>query len=650
MLSFVFYIHTFMANLSRLFRSNKVLLIIFWIVVLTRAVVSALFAYRYINFSSTKEVKKWWTFVEWIYEPISYLPYRWDHEKNHFYQTLLFPGCEWGIDWPLCEITTKDNTVYRITINTGLQWSDKQPFTLDDIIFSYQDIVISNLWEQPYLSQYQDIFMSEDENDPNALLITFPTADEANRKFFQLPIIPYHSMRDLTLEDYVRDFAAKPVSLTCVRLESSSDDDSLIFDLTNCKNTNLNYYQIKAFENLQQLQDHVHSIKNILSFYYGNSDSEDYQLLPIQDNYFMTLFFNTRSTKLSPRIQRSIWWFLNYHLRNNMWHTGYITKYDWLLSYHQTTGANMVEYIKNKNPYLTYDKAILEQWGVRSLPSVFTIDWAKRKSAFYLDSTEQKEYSFTIETLDPVLNIKAKSDKSARYMTTKSENNNKKHTITFTIGEWQQIVEWLNSIIVWWTVLWKKQEVANIDIYYLWKTSTTNTISRIKIITLDNKISNYLRAQLQKIFEQNNVQDLFEFVVYTNKDDFIKAISTKDYDVVLSTIKMTGLADVHAILNSQDPQINPSLYFNPTLNQFVAENRRNDVRNIFSTEMPFTILGQMMKPYRLRNNLLFTYTGDYNEANLRDIIVKNVSVVSRSQIKGSTLINKQNILNFLQSQ
>lgn len=148
--------------------------------------------------------------------------------------------------------------------------------------------------------------MSEDENDPNALLITFPTADEANRKFFELPIIPYHSMRDLNLEDYVRDFAAKPVSLTCVRLESSSDDDSLIFDLTNCKNTNLNYYQIKAFENLQQLQDHVHSIKNILSFYYGNSDSEDYQLLPIQDNYFMTLFFNTRSTKLSPRIQRSI--------------------------------------------------------------------------------------------------------------------------------------------------------------------------------------------------------------------------------------------------------------------------------------------------------------------------------------------------------
>jgi len=142
-----------------------------------------------------------------------------------------------------------------------------------------------------------------------------------------------------------------------------------------------------------------------------------------------------------------------------------------------------------------------------------------------------------------------------------------------------------------------------------------------------------LRAQLQQYFTQYNIQDLFEFEVYTNKDDFLKAITAKDYDIVLSTIKMTGLADVHTILNSQDPQINPSLYFNPTLNQFLAENKRTDVRNIFSTEMPFFILGQMMKPYRLNDNLIFNYTGSYSEANLRDIIIKNVSVVSRNQIK-----------------
>ena len=638
-----------MANLSRLFRSHKVFRIILWIIVLARVVISAIFSYEYINFSSLKEVKKWWTFVEGIYEPISYLPYRWDHEKNHFYQTLLFPGCEWWIDGPLCDISTTDDKVYTITIKTWYQWSDKSPFTLDDIIFSYQDIVISNLWGQPYLSQYQDIFMSESEEDPNILLVTFPNANPNNRKFFELPIIPYHSMKDLGLEEYVQQFALKPVTLRCVRLETSSDSDSLIFDLSSCTQSYINYYQIKSFNNLQQLQDHINSIKNIVSFYYGNSDGNGYNLLPIQDNYFITMFFNTKSTKLSPRIQRSIGWFINYNLWQNT-HTWYMSQYDGLLSHYQTTGGNLWDYIKEKNPYLAYDKALLEQGGVRSLPNIFTIDWAKRKSAFYLNATDQKEYSFTIETADPVLNLKAKSDKSVRYLTTKSENNNKKHTITFSIWAEQQIGEWLNSIIIGGTVLWTKQEVANIDIYYLWKTSTTNTINKLKVITLDNKISNYLRAQLQQYFTQYNIQDLFEFEVYTNKDDFLKAITAKDYDIVLSTIKMTGLADVHTILNSQDPQINPSLYFNPTLNQFLAENKRTDVRNIFSTEMPFFILGQMMKPYRLNDNLIFNYTGSYSEANLRDIIIKNVSVVSRNQIKWSDLINPTNIKNFITSQ
>jgi hypothetical protein len=145
---------------------------------------------------------------------------------------------------------------------------------MDDIIFSYQDIVISNLWEQPYLSQYQDIFMSEDENDPNKLLVTFPTEDPNNREFFKLPIIPYHSMKDLDLEDYVKRFALKPVTMGCVLLKTSNDTDSLVFDFSACKNSYINYYQLKSFESFEHLQEHLQSIKNMVSFYYGNAEAE----------------------------------------------------------------------------------------------------------------------------------------------------------------------------------------------------------------------------------------------------------------------------------------------------------------------------------------------------------------------------------------
>ena len=70
-----------------------------------------------------------------------------------------------------------------------------------------------------------------------------------------------------------------------------------------------------------------------------------------------------------------------------------------------TTGENLVAYVEEKNPYLTYDKSLLEQGGVRGLPSIFTIDWAKRKYAFYLNSTTEQEYTFSIETPDAVTNI-----------------------------------------------------------------------------------------------------------------------------------------------------------------------------------------------------------------------------------------------------
>jgi hypothetical protein len=44
------------------------------------------------------------------------------------------------------------------------------------------------------------------------------------------------------------------------------------------------------------------------------------------------------------------------------------------------------------------------------------------------------------------------------------------------------------------------------------------------------------------------------------------------------------------------------------------------------------------------------YTGDYTESSLRDIILKNISLVSHNNIKASTLLNKENFLNFLATQ
>ena len=146
--------------------------------------------------------------------------------------------------------------------------------------------------------------MSEEE--PDVLIITFPSATENNRAFFQFPIIPLHIIQDYTLEQYVTTFAINPVTIGCANLQNSKDNQSIIFNLSSCPNTNINYYQIKSFSDHAQLQEAVGKNKPIVGFYYGNIESDNYRLLEIKDSNYMSLFFNTRSTKLTPRIQRSI--------------------------------------------------------------------------------------------------------------------------------------------------------------------------------------------------------------------------------------------------------------------------------------------------------------------------------------------------------
>ena len=57
-----------------------------------------------------------------------------------------------------------------------------------------------------------------------------------------------------------------------------------------------------------------------------------------------------------------------------------------------------------------------------------------------------------------------------------------------------------------------------------------------------------------------------------------------------------------------------------------------------------------MKPYWLQNNIDISYTGSYTEATLRDIVLRNISLVSHSSLQAKKLFNTQNFLNFLRTQ
>jgi ABC-type transport system substrate-binding protein len=57
----------------------------------------------------------------------------------------------------LMQVNTKDNKNFTINIHPGAIRSDGTPFSLDDILFTYQDIVIKNKrWIRSF-TPYKDI-------------------------------------------------------------------------------------------------------------------------------------------------------------------------------------------------------------------------------------------------------------------------------------------------------------------------------------------------------------------------------------------------------------------------------------------------------------------------------------------------------------
>ena len=88
-------------------------------------IVSFVFWYFYLLATWSQEEKKWGTFVEWIFDEVSYLPYLKNDDQSVFYQKFLFRSCldlynlnivqveEWSkYAEGLCKVYTEDDQNY----------------------------------------------------------------------------------------------------------------------------------------------------------------------------------------------------------------------------------------------------------------------------------------------------------------------------------------------------------------------------------------------------------------------------------------------------------------------------------------------------------------------------------------------------------
>lgn len=273
-----------------------------------------------------------------------------------FYQSFLFDACldynaldAGGLTGELCTLSTSDHQTYTVRLNgEAKKRSDGQAISLDDLFFTYDQILVNNIWDVKSLATYKDVKV---EQKSDHLVVTFPTSTTDNNYFFTYYLLPKHVLGSADVNKYRSIFAANPITSGCGKIApKTSDEQSLVFDLTKCEDTNFAYYQIKNYGGFENLSKSVVEKNNSLVDTYAHQASlPGYYRLNVVKSQLLTLFFNTKSPKMKVRFRRAFGGLINANMYKGEYRN-YLKKYtDPLLSQFVSDGSNIKEFLNRLN-------------------------------------------------------------------------------------------------------------------------------------------------------------------------------------------------------------------------------------------------------------------------------------------------------------
>ncbi len=643
----------------------------FFLSLFFRVLVSIYVGYQYVARSSTQVNTKGGTFVEGIFGSTSYLPYLRNDIQSNFYQGLLFNAClkpsyENGVTSyvpDLCEVTTKDNKTYTVSLHKWFIRSDGTPVSLEDIFFTYTEILRGNLRKLSTLTQYNAVDTQKDIN--NTLKVTFPTASSDNILFFTNYILPKHILVNAELNDYKSIFAFNPVYTDCANLVSQSNDEySLVFNLVNCNQSNLNYYQVKNTISFDAFKRDIKNWwKSIIDAYVGEETLPWYTAKQLLTNKLITVFFNTRSDKLRVRGRRVLWWLI----KHNFYSTGYETYFkkndDGLFDVFQSTGAGVKDLINREYNENIITKDDLLDTNVEVLPKSISIKGQDQKLVYFIETwvSLSTEIAFDAPYDKAIVDYKGKT-----YTLKHFTQWGKSWWFTFGLSD-KTFWSWLNKYNIYGYAKNKKILLASLDIYNVIPEVTeeqeyVGTPVKLTVIYYSNALNDFVIERMQDIFSGAGITDNFVFEQITTPEQLQGKLMVGDYDLLINTVDMGLKKDLTKLFSTDKSDINPSQYQNQRLTallaQYIAADDKgkqkplNEINAIYSKDMPFVILGKEYLHLNMKPTVLEKLFGTWdateiNEYNRREYIYKNLKLVKNIHIDGKKIRNFDNFSNFL---
>ena len=658
------------------------------VVLILWILVSFVFLYFYLLATGSQEEKKWGTFVEWIFDEVSYLPYLKSDDQSVFYQKFLFRSClnlykpdqEHGmIDWvymwenlwyaqDLCKVYTEDNQNYVLKIgDESAIWSDWVPVTIEDIFFTYDEILRKNRWWIASLNTWSTVKVSLEDGKVN---VTFPTVSPDNANFFINAILPKHVVESMNLDTYRDYFALVPVTDWCAKIMPQSKDvNSLIFDVNACEDTKFAYYQVKnygSFENFESFLEWKNE-KAIVDVYSSMYGLEWFTWQNVLTSKLLWVFFNTDSGKANVRLRRSLWWLI-YHNFFTWGYDKYLSEYDWeFLNYYVSAGENVNELLNRVT--LEWDESVdtndLRDSWAQELPKNMSINWVDRKFVFFMQKPENSrdlEIKFSNEFSD--IKVKSSTDWSTR---SPKNYKTKDKKIVYKLVSWQNLKVWVNNFTISWFIKSKTYTIASIDVYVFDRLSNSHSDDnqwKLSVLYYNDPASIFAVQQMRDIFKDAWVLENFIFELVYNAEELEWKLLMWTYDVFVWTVDLGSRKDILPLFWTEDPLLNPSRYRNPILNSLINqyyktrdENVKSQINILLAQDMPVIFIWNTYEPIQIQEEIkesVFVDNDDWDEKEVyayrwRYDIYSHYSIVHAVRLNAENAMNKDNFENFLVS-
>lgn len=632
-------------------------------------ITTLILGYQFLSENGEKINTKWGTFVEAIFNQVSYLPYLKNDWQSLFYQSFLFDACadyntinEQGLQGSHCKLNTSDYQTYYVSLaGTGNTRSDGQARTLEDIYFTYEKIIHQNIWWIKTLTSYTDLKV---EKEKDRIKITFPSSTTDNNYFFTFAILPQHILAQATFEDYTSAFAANPITSGCGKLvPKSSDTQSLIFNLVDCKETNFAFYQIKNYPDFESLSKSIlEENSTIVDAYAHQVQLPNYERVNVVKSDLLTFFFNTKSPKMKVRLRRALGGLINSKFYVGEEYGKFLRMYKGkLLKKFYSDGSNIQEFI-NRISLTEKDEGVqqkdLEDSWVQALKKSISINGVERKFVFYTPKTDTT-FNLEIKFSNQFENIKVKDTKGHTFSPKNYKKTDKK--ISYPLENGKNLNPGQNQYTIVGSIKGKTYTIANIDLYVLAtseKPQEATSDRKIKVVYYNNLESNFAIKQFRKLLENAKILDNFLFEQVSSPEQFEAKIVMEDYDILLTTISMGMKKDVHKVLATDDSLMNPSKYTNPNLTNLFKQYMKNpqqteiinQINGIVAQDMPLVIVGHPYDFINIKKNLI---TPEFSsdtlfEYNRRNRLYTTTTLTQSVELNFKKVKNIREFINYLQ--